>query len=194
MSDLQNTTRNRTRTRRRRRAERGAIVVEAIVVISVFILIFVGMIFFYELYRHKLTVTRLARAAAVGFGMNGCNGSATATIAEDIPIDHVIIGPETGKPISGGGGASSITGASPPVGKGGGNPIGSAAGSKKLGQDVTQQVRIDSPEFSAGSVATRVFKASTTSTSYMTCGEPHMAGDPGDVWDDIKDIFSLKSL
>ena len=55
-----------------RARSRGAAMVEAIVVISVFILFFVGMVYFESLYHEQLRALQLARAAAVAYAMDAC--------------------------------------------------------------------------------------------------------------------------
>src|SRR5688572_19445971 len=60
------------RTRPARRSERGAVFVEAILVISVLTLGLTGIVFFRELYEKRLGVMRLARASAVAHSMVGC--------------------------------------------------------------------------------------------------------------------------
>jgi len=59
--------------------------VEAICVISVFILFFLGMVYFESLYRKSLRVYQLARAAAVADAMGGClNPDPLAAIQQDL--------------------------------------------------------------------------------------------------------------
>jgi hypothetical protein len=59
--------------RRRSRARtRGAIFVEAIIIISTFVLLFLSMVFFRNMYLRKIQVARLARATVMAFSMQGC--------------------------------------------------------------------------------------------------------------------------
>lgn len=71
------------RTRRARRHSGGAVFVEALVVISVFILFLLGIIFFRELYVKKLNTMRLARAGAIAHAMAACKPD----IRSILPVD-----------------------------------------------------------------------------------------------------------
>jgi hypothetical protein len=59
---------------KRRASERGAVFVEAIIVITFFIIAFTGVTFFHQLYVGKLRVTRLSRAATLHYAIIGCQG------------------------------------------------------------------------------------------------------------------------
>lgn len=61
------------------RRQRGAIFVEAIVVVSVFVICFMGVIYFRTLFVEKLRVQRVARAAALSHAMAACKGAPTGT-------------------------------------------------------------------------------------------------------------------
>jgi len=74
---------------RNRRAQRGAIFVEAIVVISVFTLCFLGVLYFRELYVRKMQVERLARSSAMAHAMSACTADARAGLEQDLPRDPV---------------------------------------------------------------------------------------------------------
>ena len=91
LKDKESTRASRARLANRAR-RRGAAMVESIVVIPVFILFFVGMMYFRKLYQNQLYVMRLARTAAVSYGMNGCNGSPTAAIDEEIAAGGISLG------------------------------------------------------------------------------------------------------
>lgn len=60
---------------RRRRLERGAMLVESLVVSSCFILGLLGLIYFKELYLKKLGTQRLSRAAVIAHSMVACKGN-----------------------------------------------------------------------------------------------------------------------
>jgi len=68
-----------------RAAQRGAVFVESIVVLSFFILCFLGVLYFREVYLAKLRVQRLARASAMAHAMGACNVDAKAGIEKDLP-------------------------------------------------------------------------------------------------------------
>jgi hypothetical protein len=67
----------KTRVIRRRRRERGAVFVEAVIVISTLTLGLMGLAFFRKLYVNELHVQRLSRAAALAHAMSGCDEQAT---------------------------------------------------------------------------------------------------------------------
>jgi hypothetical protein len=60
---------------RRARRTRGAMLVEALIVIACLTLGLVGVIYFRELYLSKLGVQQLARASVIAHSMVGCKGS-----------------------------------------------------------------------------------------------------------------------
>lgn len=70
--------------RRSQRAARGAAMVESLVVISVMILFFLGMVFFHSMYGQKLRAMTLARSATVAHAMNACGDSPSAYIQAEL--------------------------------------------------------------------------------------------------------------
>jgi len=72
-------------TSNRRMRERGAVFVEAVVIISFLTLALLGITFFHKLYVQKERSARLAGAAAIAFAMGACNGDATASIKSEMP-------------------------------------------------------------------------------------------------------------
>jgi hypothetical protein len=176
----------KSRDLRTRGARRGTAMLEAIIVISVFILFFVGMIYFRKLYQEQLTVMRLSRAAAVGYAMNGCNGSPTENISKDLTGSTIVV-ETTGTP-SGTTHVGSTGSTNPKVGKSSGNPVGGALGGTGLDGDKIATDTL-STTAAAGSPESALFKATVKSTSFMTCGEPHKAGDASDMLSYVKDLF-----
>lgn len=71
--------------RRRRSFARGAVFVEALIVLSVFILFFLGIVYFRELYVGKMTTQRLARAGAVAHAMSACKSDLGGLLRADLP-------------------------------------------------------------------------------------------------------------
>ena len=67
----------------RRAPRRGAIMIEALVVISFFVLCFLGVGYFRQLYVQKLHVQRLARASALAHAMSACASDPQGPIARD---------------------------------------------------------------------------------------------------------------
>jgi len=62
--------------RHRRACQRGAIFVEAVIVISFFVLALIGLMYFRSLYGKQLTAMRLARSAALAYAMGACEADA----------------------------------------------------------------------------------------------------------------------
>jgi Flp pilus assembly protein TadG len=68
-----------------RSSQRGAVFVEAVIVISILTLGLMGLAFFRKLYVNELHVQRLARAAALAHAMSGCDDEETESwIARDL--------------------------------------------------------------------------------------------------------------
>jgi hypothetical protein len=163
---------------RKRGAERGAAMVEAIVVISIFILFFLGMVYFRSMYQQKLRVMRLSRTAAVGFALSGCTGSPTQNLTT-----QDLNGVTSGSSGTINGTAANVggsPGANPSVGQNSKNPVGGALSDQGMMGD-----KIAALSLSAAAAGTSKstfgstvgFQSNVTSTSYMSCGEPHKAGD-----------------
>jgi hypothetical protein len=176
-----------TRHEKRRATERGAAMVEAIVVMPVLILVFVGMSYFHHLYKKQLLVMRLARVAAVAYGMSGCNGSPTENVAPDFVANGIDVGASGTSP--GSTHVGSIGGAAPAVGSG--NAVGSALDSKGMDKDAVASVRLSSAAAAGDPVYAAVLRSSITSTAYMSCGEVPMQGDVGDALKFVKGLFTL---
>ena len=59
-----------------RRRTRGAVFVEAIIIITSFVLFLMGMMFFRSVYQNKLLAMRAARGATLAHAMGGCKANA----------------------------------------------------------------------------------------------------------------------
>jgi hypothetical protein len=185
------TTHHRNR-KRARAAERGAAMVEALVVISVFILFFLGMVYFRSMYQQKLRVMRLSRAAAVGFSLNGCNGSPTQNLT---PQDLSGISDSNSQTTSTGtANVGGSPGADPSVGQKAGNPVGGALSDQGMMGDKIAALNLAASASGTSKPSpwakTLGFKANVSSTSYMSCGEPHKAGDFSGLIDYATKLFS----
>lgn len=73
--------------RNARKSQRGAVFVEAIIVISFFTLCFLGVVYFRELYLGKLHVQRVARASAMAHAMGACRVDPKAGLEADLPAN-----------------------------------------------------------------------------------------------------------
>lgn len=67
----------------RRARERGAVYVEATIVIVFFVLMFLGVVFFRDLYQKQLHAQRLARAGALAQAMSACEQDAAGYLRGD---------------------------------------------------------------------------------------------------------------
>jgi hypothetical protein len=63
----------KTRTKKRWR-QRGASLVEAVAVIPIFLLFFVGMLYMFKLYSQKMSAQSAARSHAMAYALGGCRG------------------------------------------------------------------------------------------------------------------------
>jgi hypothetical protein len=167
--------------------------VEAICVISIFILFFLGMVYFRSMYQQKLRVSRLARAAAVGFALNGCKGDPLALVNQDLGSAT-----NTGTSGAAAGTATGPAGApssNPSVGQNAGNPVGSALGDQGMTGDPIAVINMQAP---AGATtqpapwAAKVgFSATVTNNSYMSCGDVAQPGTAAGAWNYASSLFSV---
>lgn len=149
----------------RQRAARGAVMVESIVVISFFVLAFIGVLYFRSLYTHKLEAQRLARAAAMTHAMGACKTDPRGGIARDLGGRGFEQTPGVGTPFD----------AQPPSG----NDKGSEALKnvrESLGDDGLASVTTIRLDQRVG-VTSRPddprsgFHANVSSASYVVCGD-----------------------
>ncbi|MGA7124201.1 MAG: hypothetical protein WBY94_29130 [Polyangiaceae bacterium] len=156
--------------------------VEAIVVISVFILFFVGMVYFESLYHEQLRALQLARAAAVAYAMDACpdNTDPLRTVEKDL---HGASGSGSPQPTTS---ATVPVSANRPVGQGG-DALGGAMQKSGFAGDkvthVTVQGKAAGTTQGPGALSQRWgFRQNVVSNSYMSCGDPQRDGDPGGLW------------
>jgi hypothetical protein len=69
----------------KRRNKRGAALVEAVVVIPFFIIIFASILFVGNLYKEKMRVMRLAKEGAWAFAMENCGNAGDPITTQGIP-------------------------------------------------------------------------------------------------------------
>ncbi len=169
---------------------RGAAMVEAIFVISIFILFFLGMAYFRSMYQQKLRVSRLARAAAVGYALGGCNGSPLQSVTADLGSASDNGSTSQLNP----GGPAGASGSKPTVGQNGGNPVGSALASQGMVGDPIAVINMQAPAAGTSqaspATASMGFKANVSTNSYMSCGEAHQKGDLSGAWNYAKGLFN----
>ncbi|HVW29676.1 MAG TPA: TadE family protein [Polyangiaceae bacterium] len=176
-----------------RRGERGAIFVEAIIVIASFTLMFMGMVFFRLLYVNSTITSRLARGGAIAYSMSGCDSVAPkdwiGTDAKKYTVDppnapsnDTVATKESTSP-QGSNEASSATSKIPGLGgKGFLNPIG----------EVSDETNVTT--YTAGSFGRQktVFQTHLAPRSYVTCGDVVRDGDFDEVFGYVKDAFGGK--
>jgi hypothetical protein len=184
----------RQRRVRRSPAARGAIFVEAIIIIASMTAMFLGLVFFRVLYVNATITSRLARGGAIAYSMSGCDKILPKDwIAKDAK-KYTILPPnppstdtaKTDQPLSTTGNASSATNGLP--GLNGGNflnPIAEVADtttvSSYTGGGFLQQKRT-------------VFKQKLSPRSFVTCGDIVRNGSFEEVFSYAKSAFGGKGI
>jgi hypothetical protein len=182
--------------RSQRRRQRGAAMIEAVLVFSVFILVLIGMVYFRALYVKKLGAQRMARAAVIAHSMAGCKENPVRNWLSRDGNGYRIVGSQpsrtsipnqkgTAEPSAGSepeslaprllgslGRASNTTS----DGKGILNPITDA----RVNGDVEVAPR-------AGVLDKGGFRGEVGSQSFLSCGDEVKTGDYGAIIDVIKD-------
>jgi len=176
--------------RERARHHRGAILVEAAIVVSTFVLLMLGLVFFRHLYVGKEKMSRLARGAAIAHSMGGCkhndprtwlgpdlgdyDPSGSSSQEETAPSDKNT-NPQ-GSPE-----ATNITDKMKDMNGGSGflNPIFTAVAAGEV-----------SVSTSRSTVGRRtVFQKELRPKSYVTCGDEVRGRDYGEVIGYVKEVF-----
>ncbi len=180
-----------------RQRQRGAILVEAIIVISTLTLGLLGLAFFRDFYIDQIKVSRLARASVIAHSMVGCEQDGKEWIGRDLGAftgfdpqqqDQAAAGdPALGASYAPGAGAPPVAGQllqqAPGTTSGGEgllNPISTSG--------VAGQVRAAANGANAGG---RVFEAVVKSNSYVTCGDEVRKRDVEEVLDMTKDQLMM---
>jgi hypothetical protein len=170
---------------------RGAVFVEAVMVVSVMILLFLGLTFFRMLYVNSLITSRLARAGGIAYAMSGCKDILPKTwIAKDAK-KYAILPPnasndtaQTNKPIAtqGSNDAKGVTQNMP--GMTGGNflnPIATVSDQGSVSAQTSTQ-RIGGMK--------KVFSKTLKPRSFVTCNDVVRDGSFGEVFDYVKSVFA----
>ena len=175
-------------------SERGAIFVEAIIVISSFTLMFMGMVFFRMLYVHSTVTSRLARGGAIAYSMSGCDSVTPKDWIGPDAKQYKVLPPNppsndsvaTKESTSAQSSKEAGTATSNIPGLGGKNflnPIGEVSDET----NVTTGTR----QGTLGKSKT-IFKAHLAPRSYVTCGDVVRDGDFEEVFGYAKDAFGGK--
>ncbi len=151
------------RDRRRGRAgSRGAAMVEAVVAIPFFLLMFSAILYVNRLYESKMRVMRFAREAAWNYAMCNCSDQGD-------PVSSSCQPPEGASASSGSAGSGTASGYDPSaITSVGGGPGGSLAGKGYGSSKSTLQADLKADGMLGG------FDKNITSTTVVMCNEtPH---------------------
>lgn len=153
------------RTRRNRTAQRGAAMVEGVVAIPFFLLMFAGIIFVGKLYETKMRVMRQTKEAAWDYAMCNCNDKGD-------PISSRCLTPEAATAGAGGSESGKPEGFDPgEVDKAGKGP-GSETATRKFGSSLaSMETTITADKFLGG------FTKSVSSRTKVMCNETPHNGD-----------------
>jgi hypothetical protein len=179
-------------SRVRRRHARGVIFVEAVIIITTMMLIFMAVIFFRQVYVQKVRTQSLARAAAIAYSMGGCeNNDPTAWAGRDLGgktpsarSDDEQIPKDQSTPVTGEGSekAAGIMRSLPATGSDDSflNPIARVG----LATEATVTTR-------DGALGQRRgFEQSITARSHQSCGDVVRDGDYGEIVDVVTGFFT----
>jgi hypothetical protein len=174
---------------------RGAIFVEAIIIIASMTMMFMGLVFLRMLYVHAAISSRLARGGAIAYSMSGCDSVAPkAWIGTDAKRFYTVLPPNapsndtatTTEPMATQGSSNATTATNDIPGLSGGgkgflNPIAEVADSANV-SSVT------------GGIAQRrtLFKKHLQPRSFVTCGDVVRNGDFEEVFGYVKSVFGGK--
>jgi hypothetical protein len=180
---------------RRTSSKRGAALVEALIVISLLILGFMGTVFFRDFYVKTLVATRLARGSILVYSMTGCGDNnapaqwigradlANLTAAQPNSAQAPAAGPNTGANARSTGKAGDVMGRIPGLSGDGGGILNPTATS-----DLTGRVRVLTSD-GALSPQRTIFDSRVRARSFVSCGDPVRNGDFGDVLSYISGLF-----
>jgi hypothetical protein len=158
--------------RQDRGTARGAAMIESLIVISVMILFFLGMVFFHSMYGQKLRAISLARSATVAHAINACNDDPTAYIQAELNGATQTSIPQPG-------GSYDFTGNKPPqLGLSGSSPVpGFLANSNFTNEiqtemDITTHAGVQAQD----NMTPMGFQASPSTASFALCGDRERDG------------------
>jgi hypothetical protein len=186
--------RARARSRSRSRARtRGASMVEAVFVISIFVSFFFGMVYFKSVYHQKLRVQELGRAGVVAYAMNACptGGDQLAPIRPDLQNVQDNSNNPSGKQE---GTAPAATASSKPIGQQNqGDPVTGAMSSSGFTGDPLSVINLQAPASALGQsgLTTLGFQTTVHTVATMSCGDKQEDGNVNGVIGYVKDLFKL---
>ena len=150
----------------KRRRPRGAMLVEALIVISVFIVCLSVAIWFRMVYLEKLANQDYARAGTLAFAMTGCQGDPAAALTPDMGTRTSTSGSQTGQAPK-----SNV------VGGNAGAPLQKVTGSNDAtvanqvtSVNVSRKLTLSNGKSSVP--GDTIFSQDVGSISYVSCGDP----------------------
>jgi hypothetical protein len=179
----------------RRGSQRGAVMVEALIVISLLILGFMGIAFFREFYVKTLVATRLARGSVLVYSMTGCGSNnepaqwigrpdlANLVAARPNSSQAPAAGQSNGANASSSGKSGQVMSRVPGLSGDGGGIMNPTATS-----DLSGRVRARTSEGTFSPERT-IFDAEVRARSFVSCGDPVRNGEFSDVISYISGIF-----
>ncbi len=167
--------------------------VEAICVISIFILVFLGMVYFQSMYHSQLRAQQLGRAASIAYAMDACGDpSSLQSVQQD--LGNAKDNGSSSNPQPNQGAGSSVN-SSQPVGNNGGDPLSGALSQGGFSGDPIADIRLIG--WGAGTTKNGLFgsrfgfKSTVSSTSHVSCGDKQQKGNAGDVFSFAKNAIKL---
>jgi hypothetical protein len=178
----------------RRRAQRGAIFVEAVIVISTLTLCLLGLCYVRDLYVRQLGVSRLARAAVIAHSMAGCKGElARDWLRED--VGRYELHEPNQEQQAAHGKDSAAAPAAAPAGSHAGGLLQRAGGTSSDGKGVLNPITdaelsgqaraSDRPLLNGGRA--ELFSGKVRARSYVSCGDEVKDGDFDRIFGVLKD-------
>ena len=162
--------------------QRGAVFVEALIIISSFLLFLLGLMYFRTFYVAELGLLRTARASTIAYSMGGCTDNNPSAWARKDLAKTSNVTPKTtstqqpttqSRPVTGSAEAQGIVRDLPGTGSDSSvlNPIGSVTLADKVYATITsQQTRRRSS-----------FSQDVDVSSHVTCGDKVRDGDFGEI-------------
>jgi hypothetical protein len=168
----------------KRRGRRGAVLVESVVVISFFVLCFLGVLYFREVYLAKLRVQRLARASAMAHAMGACKGVAGAGLEKDLPPAPLVAGedPGTAEAFDTNGDDTAQQGLAKIERASSGSPLNKVT-------KITLTTSASAVTKANPQAKEEGFKTDIASTSFVTCGDPVADGQYEEIVPHITSLF-----
>jgi hypothetical protein len=173
--------------------ERGAILVEAAITISILTLGLLGLAFFRDFYIDQVKVSRLARAAAIAHSMVGCEEDGKEWIGKDLGA-FTGVSPEPQNQAAAGDpalGASYAPGAEAPMA---GEFLSQAEGTTQSGEGLLNPITtsgvgglVGARTSGSGALTGTAFEAVVRSNSFVTCGDEVRRRDVEEVLEMTKD-------